>query len=259
MKKRILTIALAISIIGVASVITYASQGLASSTKNKMVTVDNKAAKGVNGQTVTGKISDEDAIIIATKAMKTYMGYDANFFSGTSITRINKEALDNYNVKNALVNKNSVSKEDLTVAKENAKKMTDNVLYVRFTPVNWATGDFIVYINERTSEIIQVYAYQNTDKNLKGKIDDKKVYKELISFFKRIGKNINPSTLRVDKNVGGGYVNVMGTLTDGRVVLIQQRLSDYAIVSYYLNYNLLHIAPSLEKKQKDNYRELKIN
>jgi hypothetical protein len=254
MKKRLLTFALAISIIGVASAVTYASQSLVNSTKNKVVTVDNK------GQSSKGKISDEEAVKIATNAMKIYMGYDANFFSGTSISRFNiGKSLDNKNAKNPLVNNNSLSKEDLKVANENAKKLTDNLLYVRFTPVNWAIGDFIVYINERTSEVTQVMAHKNTDKNLKGKIDDNKVYKELISFFKRIGKNINPSTIRVDKNVEDGLVIVKGTLKDGRGVLIQQRITDYAVVDYYLNYNNLRIAPTLENKQKNTFRELKIN
>jgi hypothetical protein len=59
---------------------------------------------------------------------------------------------------------------------ENAKKITDDLIYVQFTPVNKSmSGRNVAVVDEKTGEIVRVEAYNNLDITLKGKIDDSKV------------------------------------------------------------------------------------
>lgn len=92
-KKTLLAFTLAIATVGSASAITYASQASVDSTKNVVVTVDNKDSRSINSDmsgtspVAKGTISDEKAIQMAAKALKDYMGKDANFFAEAKITK----------------------------------------------------------------------------------------------------------------------------------------------------------------------------
>ncbi|MET3289994.1 UNVERIFIED_CONTAM: 20S proteasome alpha/beta subunit [Brevibacillus sp. OAP136] len=83
-KKNILVFSMALAIVGGATAAVYASEYAVNSTKNNVVTVTNKEGNGTNQTTknhevkvANGKISDEEAVKIATKALKDYMGRDA--------------------------------------------------------------------------------------------------------------------------------------------------------------------------------------
>lgn len=258
-KKILLTLILALSIIGIASAITYASRDIANSTKNKVVTVNDKSNKINKSQATKGKISDEEVVKIATRAMKDYIGLDAIYFANTKITRVSAKETRDAAINQAEILKKSYSKEDFKMLMENANKITDNLIYVQFTLVNKSTsGRDLVSVDEKTGELVVVDAFNNIDVNLKGRINDSKVNKATLNFFKQIRKSINYSTIRVDKNIEDGTINVIGTLDDGRGVSIILSLKNYSVIGYRLNYNNVKRLPSQEKQHKEKFRELRI-
>ncbi|WP_236841338.1 hypothetical protein [Brevibacillus formosus] len=97
-KKNILVFSMALSIVGGSTAAVFATENAVHSTKNKIVTVASKAGNGTNQTTVTkvtnGKISDEEAVKIATEALKDYMGLDAKSFGEARVNRYNNQ--DNF-------------------------------------------------------------------------------------------------------------------------------------------------------------------
>ncbi|MFG0216560.1 hypothetical protein ACFU8X_26175, partial [Brevibacillus porteri] len=85
-KKSILVFSMALSIVGGATAAVYASEHAVNSTKNRVVTVTSKEGNATNQTTesnknhvvkvANGKISNEEAVKIATKALKDYRGLD---------------------------------------------------------------------------------------------------------------------------------------------------------------------------------------
>jgi hypothetical protein len=88
-KKRLLTVLLALSIIGAASLTIYESGVIANSTKNNVVIVNENSDKSSSDQSTKVNISDEEAVKIAARAMKDYMELDATYFADTKIIRVN--------------------------------------------------------------------------------------------------------------------------------------------------------------------------
>ena len=267
-KKTILAFTLAVAIAGGTSISTYAmSQNTADSTKNKVVTVDSEQN---NGQVTKGNISDEEAIKMATKSMKEYLGLDANSFGQAFITR--GDVKGNYEFS-----KDEYSKEDAAVLAENAKKHTDNIINVQFIPAadlkvfaaardHEETGDLkvcapsrdLVRINEKTGEILFVAAFSNLDQDLKVAINDSKIKETTLNFFSKIGVNIESNTIRVGKAINHGSIGVLCNLQDGRVVELRLNIKDYSVMSYDVNNNDLTILPSVAKDHQENYRKLQV-
>ncbi|WP_409178972.1 hypothetical protein [Brevibacillus fortis] len=262
-KKNILVFSMALTIVGGATAAVFASENAVNSTKNKVVTVSSKAGNGTN-QTNTnlvvkaanGKISDEEAVKMATKALKDYMGLDAKSFGEARVNRTNAQEefkffMDLY------------SKEDAAVLKENAKKDTANVIVVQFVRAEdlnqtMAASNRIV-INEKTGEIVSLTAWTNENSSSETTIDDAKVKTAVINFFDQQQKNVNENTMKVSKTASSGTIRVLCNLEDGRDVEMTISLKNYSVSSYDINYDRLITLPSVEKDYRENFRELKAN
>ncbi|WP_270563233.1 hypothetical protein [Clostridium beijerinckii] len=258
-KKKILVFTLALSIIGTTSIATYAaSQNTADATKNTVVTLDSKDNRINN---TSGCISDEEAVQIATKAIKDYIGLDANSFGQAFITKGDVKGDYEY------------SKEDAAVLEENSKKHTDNIINVQFIPVDdlkvfeaaqndEEIGDLkvcaptqdLVRIDGETGEILFVSAFNNLDQDLKVEINDSKIKETTLNFFEKIGINIEYNTIRVGKDINHGSIEVLCNLQDGRVVELKLNIKDYSVMSYELNDKSLTVL----KDHKENFRALQV-
>ncbi|EGW41584.1 hypothetical protein [Desulfosporosinus sp. OT] len=265
-KKNILVFTLTLSIIGGATAIAYASQSTVDSTKNKVVTLASKSeVNGINqsieGKTgdeiniTKGKISDEEAVNIAAKAMKDYMGLDANSFGEAHITRTN--AQDDFKFFMDLY-----PKEDAAVLKENAQKHTANVINVQFIPAanlkEPMPASNSIVINEETGEIVTLMASKNIDGSFKAVIDDAKVQTAVINFFGKLGKNVQCNTIKVTKTANFGTIRAFCDLEDGRDVWMTLNLKDYSVLGYEINYDRLITLPSVQKDYDENFRELQV-
>jgi hypothetical protein len=260
-KKTLLAFTLALATVGSASAITYASQDAANTTKNRVVAVDTKDSKSMNSATsgtspvAKGAISDEEAIQMATKALKDYMGKDANFFAEAKITKTDASDFR----KGMEVFQEGFSKEDAKVNTENAEKHIANVINVVFTPADQSNkGRNLVTINEETGELVTVAALYNFDEKLNEEIDDSKVKEAALNFFKQLGKNILGDTIQVRKTMKYGMVEVLFQLDDGREASISINAKDYSVINYRVNYNNFTTLPSAEQEQKENFKELQI-
>ncbi|MED1783831.1 hypothetical protein P4V43_18590 [Brevibacillus fortis] len=262
-KKSILVFSMALSIVGGATAAVYASDNAVHSTKNKVVTLASKEGNGTNQTTTNhvvkvanGKISDEEAVKMATKALKDYMGLDAKSFGEARVNRTNAQEdfkffMDLY------------SKEDAAVLKENAKKETANVIVVQFVRAEdlnqpMAASNRIV-INEKTGEIVSLTAFTNEARSSETTIDDAKVKSAVINFFDKQQKKVNEHTLKVSKTANSGTIRVLCDLEDGRDVTVTISLKNYSVSSYEINYDRLIPLPSEEKDYRENFRELKVN
>lgn len=266
-KNSLLVFTLSLSIIGGATAVAYASQSTVDFTKNKVVTVASKSEVGglnqsMEGKTddqikiTKGKISDEEAVKLAVKVMKDYMGLDANSFGEAHITRTNAQEdfkffMDLY------------PKEDAAVLKENAQKHTANVINVQFIPAAnlkkpmAATNNIV--IDEETGEIVTLMASGSSiDGSLKV-IDDAKVQSSVINFFAKLGKNVQPETIKVTKTANSGTIRALCDLEDGRDVWMTLNLKDYAVLGYEINYDRLITLPSVQKDYDENFRDLQVN
>lgn len=266
-KKNILVLALALTIVGSATAGINASQNSIDSTKNKVVAVDVKSEKSGSKQNTKDRtgdeikiqkssITDEEAVKIATEAMKDYMGLDANTFGEAHVTRTNNQ--DNFKFFMELY-----PKEDAAVLKINAEKHTADVINVQFIPAAnlkqpMPAADYIV-INEETGEIVSLAAYTNIDSNLKAAIDDTKVKSAVISFFGKLDKAVQEDTIKVGKTPEAGTIRALCDLEDGRDVWMSINLKDYSVLSYEINYDNLITLPSVEKDHWENFRDLKID
>ncbi|MGF9910153.1 hypothetical protein [Brevibacillus porteri] len=259
-KKNILVFSMALSIVGGATAAVFASENAVHSTKNKVVTVASKAGNGTNQTTTNhvvkvanGKISDEEAVKMATKALKNYMGLDAKSFGEARVNRTNAQEdfkffMDLY------------SKEDAAVLKENAKKDTANVIVVQFVRAEdlnqpMAASNRIV-INEKTGEIVSLTAFTNEDRSSETTIDDVKVKTAVINFFDQQQKKVKENTMKVSKTANSGTIRVLCDLEDGRDVEMTISLKNYSVSSYEINYDRLLPLPSEEKDYRENFREL---
>ncbi|MFF0826375.1 hypothetical protein ACFYU8_03760 [Brevibacillus sp. NPDC003359] len=265
-KRNILVFSMALSIVGGATAAVYASENAVHSTKNKVVTVTSKEGNGTNQTTETntnhvvkvanGKISNEEAVKIATKALKDYMGLDAKSFGEARVNRTNAQEdfkffMDLY------------SKEDAAVLKENAKKDTANVIVVQFVrsedlKQSMPASNRIV-INEKTGEIVSLSAFTNEDRSSETTVDDAKVKAAVINFFGKQQKNVKENTMKVSKTANSGTIRVLCDLEDGRDVEMTISLKNYSVSSYDINYDRLIPLPSEEKDYRENFRELKVN
>lgn len=259
-KKNILVFSMALTIVGGATAAVFASENAVHSTKNKVVTVASKVGNGTNQTTVVkvanGKISDEEAVKMATKALKDYMGLDAKSFGEARVNRTNAQEdfkffMDLY------------SKEDAAVLKENAKKDTADVIVVQFVRAEdlnqpMPASNRIV-INEKTGEIVSLTAFTNEDRSSETTIDDAKVKSAVINFFDKQQKNVKENTMKVSKSASSGTIRVLCDLEDGRDVDMTISLKNYSVSSYEINYDRLITLPSVEKDYRENFRELKAN
>jgi hypothetical protein len=248
-KKSLIAFALAVTTVGTATVTTYASQNSANATKNKIVKV---ASQKSDSNLSVGNISDEEAIKMATQAMKDYMGKDASFFAGTKITR-SSDGVGWENIKD------SGQKEDAQAIAENAKKHMAKVIDVAFTPADNSIkfAQSHVLINEETGKLVGITALTNVDKNVAGVIDDTKLRTVTENFTKLIGKNIQEDSIRVQKMNKKGIFYVLFKLEDGTEASVLINSKDYSVVQYGENYNHLIILPSIEKFQNgDNFKKL---
>ncbi len=164
-KKRIMVLTLTVAVLGSASAILYASRNAADSTKNTLKTVYSVQNADSNKNTAGSKdidnnsaddsrtISDEEAVRIATGAMKDYMGKEPDYFTATKIYRQEVEKAQNdidYQqyvakhpeevkkleaAKEKLIKENPEYKKTLeeNIAKANAKPL----ITVWFTPANF--------------------------------------------------------------------------------------------------------------------------
>ncbi len=273
-RKRILVWVLALLVVGGASGITYASQKK-DITKNVVVAVENKDSSNIRQQ---GTMSDEEAIKIATKAMKSYMGKDASYFSATKIHRSSDERKveEGFRKKIAKEHPEEVKKieeskkkfakdhpEEAKIIAENAAKLkNESIIDVDFTPKdldkNKACSNF-VSINEKTGEVINVTAINGLDENLKTTIDDNKVKDATLSFFKKIGKKISGNTIRADKEIDLGRLFLDCKLEDGRNAGIEINLTDYSVVHYEIKDNGIKTLSSMQKNNDNQTRDIKIN
>lgn len=259
-KKNILVLSMALTIVGGATAAVFASDNAIQSTKNKVVTLVSKSGNDTNQSTVAkvtnGKISDEEAVKMATKALKDYMELDAKSFGEAHVNRTNNQEdfkffMDLY------------SKEDAAVLKENAKKETADVIVVQFARAEdlnqpMPSSNRIV-INEKTGEIVSLTAFTNEDRSSETTIDDAKVKTAVISFFGKQQKNVKENTMKVSKTASSGTVRVLCNLEDGRDVEMTISLKNYSVSSYEINYDRLLPLPSEEKDHSENFRELKVN
>ncbi|EJL20516.1 hypothetical protein [Brevibacillus sp. BC25] len=259
-KKNILVLSMALTIVGGATAAVFASDNAIHSTKNKVVTLASKEGSGTTQTTTNdvvkvanGKISDEEAVIMATKALKDYMGLDAKSFGEARVNRTN-------NQENFKFFMDLYSKEDAAVLQENAKKDTANVIVVQFVRAEdlnqtMAASNRIV-INEATGEIVSLTAFTDENRSSETTIDDAKVKSAVISFFDQQQKNVKENTLKVSKSASSGTVRVLCNLEDGRDVDMTISLKNYTVSSYEINYDRLLPLPSEEKDYRENFREL---
>ncbi|WP_243186862.1 hypothetical protein [Clostridium muellerianum] len=267
-RKKILVWALTLLVVGGASGVTYASQKK-DVTKNVVVTAENKSSSNALKQ---GTMNDEEAIKIATEAMKSYMGKNANYFSQTKVDRSanaikETEELNKKNPEDAKKYEEIVEKyskehpEDAKVEAENmAKAKNESIIYVLFTPKNYnenKMGEYSASIDEKTGEVLSVKAINDSDKDFKPAIDDNRIKDATLSFCKKIGKKIEGNTIKVDKNINFGRLLVRCELDDGRDAEFEINLKDYSVVYYQLqNIKLL---PSMKKDLNNQIRQIKIN
>ncbi|MFC8689610.1 hypothetical protein [Brevibacillus porteri] len=262
-KKNILVLSMALTIVGGATAAVFASDHAINSTKNKVVTLASKEGNGTTQATTkdvvkvaNGKISDEEAVKMATKALKDYMGLDAKSFGEAHVNRTNNQEdfkffMDLY------------SKEDAAVLKENAKKDTADVIVVQFVRAEdlkqaMAASNRIV-INEKTGEIVSLTAFTDENRSTETTIDDAKVKSAVISFFDQQQKKVKENTMKVSKTASSGTIRVLCNLEDGRDVIMTISLKNYSVSSYDINYDRLITLPSVEKDYRENFRELKVN
>jgi hypothetical protein len=273
-RKRILVWVLALLVVGSASGVTYASQKK-DVTKNVVVTAENKISNNVRQQ---GTMSDEEAIKIATEAMKSYMGKDASYFLATKIHRSSDERkeAEEFRKKYAKEHPEEAKKieeskkkfakehpEDAKIIAENAAKLKDeSTIDVWFTPKNYDKNKIssnFVSINEKTGEVINVTAINDVDKDLQPQIDDNKIKDATLNFFKKIGKKIEGNTIKVDKDIDWGRISVNCKLDDGRDSGIEINFKDYSVMHYQINYNNTKTVPYMQKDYDSQTREIKIN
>ncbi|MGG4454190.1 hypothetical protein [Brevibacillus porteri] len=262
-KKSILVLSMALSIVGGATAAVFASENAVHSTKNKVVTVASKEGTGTNqtstnhvAKVANGKISDEEAVKIATKALKDYRGLEAKSFGEARVNRTNAQEEFKFFME-------LYSKEDAAVLKENAKKDTANVIVVQFVRAEdlnqtMAASNRIV-INEKTGEIVSLTAFTNEDRSAETTIDEAKVKTAVINFFDKQQKNVKENTMKVSKTASSGTIRVLCNLEDGRDVEMTISLKNYSVSSYDINYDRLITLPSVEKDYRENFRDLKVN
>lgn len=252
-KKRILVLALALSIIGTTSITTYAvSQDAAAATKNIVSTVD---SKDNSNEISSGHIDDDDAVKMAANALKNYFGTDVNSFGKANITRTNyKDDVEFF--------KNLYPKEDAEVLIENGKQHTANVINIYFALANQlnepAPANNLVVINEENGEIVTLSDFSKLDSTITTEVNDSKIKESVVSFVSKLGKNIQGDSIKVKKNTNKGGVEVIGKLQDGRSVNMQISLKDYSVASYEVNYDNIKLLPSVVKDHEENFRELKV-
>ncbi|KLU65962.1 hypothetical protein DEAC_c20010 [Desulfosporosinus acididurans] len=255
-KKSILVFALAITMVGSSTAAVYASQSSVNATKNKVVTVANNYEAENGGNTVVqGKISDEEAVTIATKAMKDLMGINANYFGEAHVTRSNeKDDMEFF--------KNLYPEKDAQVLQENLQKPTADVIDVQFISADDLKSPMpsrdLVVINEASGEIVSITAMKNLDQSLTGTIDDNRVKTGVTDFLSNLHEKVQDNTLKVSKTMTSGTMNVIGKLADGRDVTMSLNGKDYSVMSYAVNYNNLITLPSVEKDYQDNYRNVQV-
>lgn len=273
-RKRILVWVLALLVVGGASGITYASQKK-DTTKNVVVAAENKNSSNIRQQ---GTMRDEEAIKIATEAMKSYMGKDASYFSATKIHRssderkveegLRKEFAKEHpeEVKKIEESKKKFAKEHpeeaKVIAEHAAKLKNESRIDVDFIPKDFSKNkgcSNFVSINEKTGEVINVTAINGLDKNLNPAIDDNKVKDTTLSFFKKIGKKISDNTIRVNKEIDLGRLFIDCKLEDGRNANIEINLIDYSVVHYSIDDNEVKTLPWMQKDTDNQTREIKIN
>ncbi|MGG7177575.1 hypothetical protein ACQPU1_08290 [Clostridium paraputrificum] len=249
-KKRIFLYVLAVSIVVASSSLVYASTKSVEGTKNLVTSIDDKSEES-KSEASNREISDEEAINIATEAMKNYMGKDASFFSETSINRFNNSRTievtvdgEKYMVKekDAKWIELLLNEKDIEGAKNAAKYASEakpNIISVSFLPktFNDRFTANCVDINADTREILSVSAMNQLEK-FNSQPDKNKIKDSTINFFNKIDKKIDENSIfiknDIDYDFGRMFVEL--NLSDGDKVSIVIDLKDYSVIQYRFEY-----------------------
>ncbi|MGL4107633.1 hypothetical protein [Clostridium sp. LP20] len=249
-KKRIFVYVFAVAIVVASSSLVYASQKSVEGTKNSVTSIDDKSEES-KSEASNGEISDEEAINIATEAMKIYMGKDASFFSETSINRINNSRTvevtvdgEKYMVKEKdakwielLLNEKDI--EGAKNAAQYASEAKPNIISVSFRPKtsnDRFTANY-VDINADNREILDITAMNQLEK-FNSQPDKNKIKDATINFFNKIDKKIDENSIfiknEIDYDFGRMFVELK--LSDGNKVSIVIDLKDYSVIQYKVEY-----------------------
>lgn len=268
-RKRILVWALALLVVGSSSAITYAS-GRIDNTKNIVVTAEKKDNANSKEQKT---ISNEQAIKMATEAMQSYMGKDANYFSEAKVHRLSdtikeaKEAHEKYlkehpeEAKKIEEARKKFQQEHPDIAKKLAQPK-DEIIDVDFIPKNAdenKVSSNFVSINERTGEVVNVTAINDLDENSQAQIDDNKVKDATLNFFKKIEKKLEGNTITVHKTLDVGRIFVDCKLDNGGDCKIEINVKDYSVIHYEVNYDNIKMLPDVQAKYEKDTRKILIN
>lgn len=215
--KRIAMLILAVAVVGSGTTAVYASKKSDVATKNVVVTAQKQqVSKRDNANAENKEITDEQAVQMAAKALKDYMGLDANYFSKSTVTR---DKVDNI---------------------ISDKIHRHGIINVDFTPANGTNGGDFVDIDGTTGKIVNVTATNNLVTYTQGKVDDAKVREAAINFMKKIGQDgdVDFSKITVDNNNGPLSVvkialkdqsrSIKGTAT----IDLEVSLQDYTVMHY---------------------------
>lgn len=247
--KKIGTLMLMLAVVGVATTAVYANKKSDVVTKNAVVAVQKKTVKkslAVNN--VNKVITDEQAVKMATKAMKDYMGLDANYFSKTSVER--EKGADSGKIsdkqKQEIINSEKcflkVHPELASKAQETINKVINDeshkheIINVDFTRSSGDGTDF-VSIDAVTTKIVNITAINDLPTFFQGKVDDAKVKDAAINFIKKIGMDseVDFNKLTID--------NDKGSLCKLTIPLKNQSSGDNASIGLEVganNYSVMH-------------------
>lgn len=243
---------LMLAVVGSATTAVYANKKSDVATKNVVVAVQKQQVTKSTDENNTNNITDEQAVKMATKAMKDYMGLDAKNFSKTAVMRdkgfVNGKISDKRK-QEIIDDEKSVLKVHPELANKVQEEINKAISYevdrhdlitVDFTQADGANGSNFVEIDAVTGKIINVTAINNLP-NFSGlKADDAKVKDAANNFIKKIGldSKVDFSKVTVDNNNGAlsvvriplkdQSVSVKGTAT----VDLEVSLKDYTVMHY---------------------------
>lgn len=257
--KKILALVLTVSVVGSTTAFAYANQKAVAATKNVVVTAEQK---NITNNVSISSISNEQAVKMAYKAVKDYMGKDASFYSGTHVCRPEDEEKENevfekkfpkeVAIADAAKKKFEAEHPEIAqIIEENKAEVRNNpIITVWLIPAKYnqdkACSNF-VDINERTGEIVNVTSINDMSKSTDGQINDDKVKEATLKFMQNIGKQIDSKTLSIN-NDNGNLSQVSFTLKDGRKAGVEVNLEDYTVVHYQVEYMNIKPLPSLPNK-----------
>lgn len=220
--KRIAMMILAVAVVASGTTAVYASKKSDVATKNVVVTAQ-RISISTNVNTENKEMTDEQAVQIATKAMKDYMGLDVNYFSKINVITRDKATVNGQITDQEKQQLIATQKCFIKVHPELASKsqeMLNNaindeihrheIITVDFTPASEVSGGDFVDVDAVTGKIINVTATNNLETYAKGKADEAKVKEAAINFMKKIGQDgdVDFSKITIDNNGPLSVVNI---------------------------------------------------